>query len=49
MPTFVILNLGGNHTIHPDPVIKLTTSGIGCHVRTGKHTLGEYDWHHYKE
>jgi len=25
IPTFVILNFGGNHTIHPDPAIKLST------------------------
>lgn len=25
VPTFVILNFGGNHTIHPDPAIKLST------------------------
>ncbi|MFQ6035723.1 MAG: acetylxylan esterase [Sedimentisphaerales bacterium] len=25
-PTFVILNFGGNHTIHPDPAIKLSQS-----------------------
>ncbi len=24
VPTFVILNFGGNHTIHPDPAIKLS-------------------------
>ena len=26
IPTFVILNFGGNHTIHPDPAIKLSRS-----------------------
>ena len=26
VPTFVILNFGGNHTIHPDPAIKLSES-----------------------
>ena len=26
VPTFVILNFGGNHTIHPDPSIKLSKS-----------------------
>jgi len=26
VPTFVILNFGGNHTIHSDPAIKLSTS-----------------------
>ena len=25
VPTFVILNFGGNHTIHPDPAVKLST------------------------
>jgi hypothetical protein len=26
VPTFVVLNFGGNHTIHPDPAIKLSTN-----------------------
>jgi len=26
IPTFVILNFGGNHTIHPDPAIKMSSS-----------------------
>ncbi|MFZ2148566.1 MAG: hypothetical protein WAV28_15230 [Sedimentisphaerales bacterium] len=26
VPTFVVLNFGGNHTIHPDPAIKLSES-----------------------
>jgi len=25
VPTFVVLNFGGNHTIHPDPAIRLST------------------------
>lgn len=27
-PVFVLLNFGGNHTIHPDPAIRVTTSWV---------------------
>ena len=36
VPTFVLLNFGGNHAIHPDPAIKLPTSWMRGSGKTVK-------------
>jgi len=40
VPTFVILNFGGNHTIHPDPAIRLSTRWMRSGRKATEETRG---------
>jgi len=40
VPTFVLLNFGGNHTIHPDPAIRLSTRWMRNNRKATEETRG---------
>ncbi len=40
VPTFVILNFGGNHTIHPDPAIRLSTRWMRSNRKATERSRG---------
>jgi hypothetical protein len=40
VPTFVLLNFGGNHTIHPDPAIRLSTRWMRSGKKATEETRG---------